>query len=86
MLAGYDVLFLLLIPVAACLYASVGHGGASAYLALMALFSFETSLMKPTALILNLFVSGISFLAYRRQGYFNWTLFYPFAITSVPAA
>lgn len=77
---------LLLLPVVAFLYASVGHGGASGYLALMALFSVAPETMKPTALLLNLFVAGISFYHYYRMGYFNKKLFLSFAITSIPAA
>lgn len=73
--------------VVAFLYSSVGHGGASGYLALMSLFSFPISLMKPSALLLNLFVSAISFIFYfSRKEFFKPKLFYPFAITSVPAA
>lgn len=70
----------------AFLYASVGHGGASGYLAVMALFAIAPPLMKQTALLLNLGVSLISFLAFYRQGYFRWTLFWPFALGSIPAA
>lgn len=81
-----DPLFLALLPVVAFLYASVGHGGASGYLALMALFAVAPQDMKTTALLLNLFVAGIAFIQYRRGGHFSWKLFLPFAITSVPAA
>jgi uncharacterized membrane protein YfcA len=79
-------LFLLLLPAVAFMYAGVGHGGASGYLALMALFAFPTALMKPTALLLNVFVAGVSFWLYRKRGHFNWQLFYPFALASIPAA
>src|SRR5690606_31608947 len=79
-------LFLLLLPIVSFLYASVGHGGASGYLALMALFSFAPETMKPTALILNLFVAGISFFYYYKEGHFNKNLFIPFAIASIPLA
>lgn len=82
----YSYLFLLLLPLVSFLYSSVGHGGASGYLALMALFSFAPEVMKPTALLLNLFVSGISFYFYFREGHFNKRLFLYFAITSVPFA
>ncbi len=78
--------FLLILIVVSFLYASVGHGGASGYLALMALFSFPSIYMKPTALLLNVFVSGISFWFFRKNQHFKWKLFYPFAITSIPAA
>lgn len=79
-------LFLLILPIVSFLYASVGHGGASGYLALMALFSFAPETMKPTALLLNLFVAGISFYYYYKEGYFNKKLFISFAITSIPLA
>ncbi|MCB0279173.1 MAG: sulfite exporter TauE/SafE family protein [Calditrichaeota bacterium] len=80
------IFFLLLLPLVAFLYASVGHGGASGYLALMALFAFEPSSMKPTALLLNLFVAAISFFHYWRNGHFNLRLFTVFAISSIPFA
>src|SRR5690606_1608840 len=67
-------------------YASVGHGGASGYLALMAMFGFAVNDMKSTALILNLFVSGSSFFYYFKKGFFKFDLFWPFALTSIPAA
>ncbi|MGV3768357.1 MAG: sulfite exporter TauE/SafE family protein [Chitinophagaceae bacterium] len=79
-----EILFLLLLFLIAALYASVGHGGASGYLALMALFGFLPETMKPTALLLNLFVSGISFYRFAREGYFQWNLFWPFALLSIP--
>lgn len=68
------------------LYASVGHGGASGYLALMALFSFAPETMKPTALLLNIFVAGISFYYYFKAGHFNKKLFLSFALASIPLA
>jgi uncharacterized membrane protein YfcA len=64
----------------------VGHGGASGYLALMALFSFAPESMKPTALLLNIFVAGISFYYYFREGHFNKKLFISFAVASIPLA
>lgn len=79
-------LFLVLLPIIAFLYASVGHGGASGYLALMALFSFAPETMKPTALLLNLFVAGIAFYYYYKEGFFKIKLFLYFAITSIPMA
>lgn len=77
-------LLLILLLLVAFLYASVGHGGASGYLALMSLFAFPVIFMKPTALVLNILVSGISFYFYYREKKFDWKLFYPFAITSIP--
>lgn len=79
-------LFYALIPIVAFLYSSVGHGGASGYLALMAIFSFPSDMMKQTALLLNLFVAGIAFYQYYKGGYFNRKLFLFFALGSVPAA
>ncbi|KAB1069170.1 sulfite exporter TauE/SafE family protein [Tamlana haliotis] len=79
-------LFLAVLPLVSFLYASVGHGGASGYLALMALFSFAPESMKPTALLLNLFVAGISFYYYYKAGYFNKRLFTYFAMASIPLA
>lgn len=66
------------------LYSSVGHGGASGYLALMSLFSFPHLVMKPTALLLNLFVAGISFFYYFKGGFFKKKLFLYFAVASIP--
>ena len=80
------VLFYFLLFLVAFLYASVGHGGASGYLALMALFSIAPEVMKPTALLLNLFVSVVSFVQFYRGGYFKWNIFWPLAIASVPMA
>lgn len=82
----YIWIFLLILPVVAFMYAAVGHGGASGYLALMALFSFAPDTMKPTALLLNLFVAAISFIHYAKSGYFNKKLFLSFAIASIPLA
>lgn len=79
-------LFLIILPIVSFLYSSVGHGGASGYLALMALFSFAPQNMKPTALLLNIFVSGISFYYYYKAGFFNKKLFLSFAATSIPLA
>ncbi len=79
-----DILFYLLLFLVAFLYASIGHGGASGYLALMALFSFTPEVMKPSALLLNLFVSAVAFIQYYRGGHFSWKIFIPFAIASIP--
>lgn len=82
----YFWVFLCVLPVVAFLYAGVGHGGASGYLALMSLFSMSPETMKPTALLLNLFVAGTAFYFYYREGYFNKKLFLSFAIASIPMA
>ncbi len=70
----------------AALYASVGHAGASAYLAVMGLYNFAPSVMKPTALALNILVAAVATFKFYRAGLFSWRLFWPFAIVSVPAA
>jgi len=72
--------------VAAFAYASVGHGGASAYIAAMALAGVAPAEMRPIALSLNLLVSGIATYKFARAGYFRWRLFWPFAAVSVPLA
>ncbi len=81
-----SVIFFGLLFVVAFLYASVGHGGASGYLALMAIFGIAPDVMKPTALMLNLFVSLTAFIQYYRGGYFKWRIFWPLALLSVPMA
>ena len=80
------IFFYILLFLVAFLYSSVGHGGASGYLALMALFSFSPEVMKPTALVLNLFVSLTSFIQFYRGKHFQWKIFLPFALASVPMA
>jgi uncharacterized membrane protein YfcA len=80
------IIFFILLFLVAFLYASVGHGGASGYLALMAIFSVAPEVMKPTALLLNLFVSLTSFIQFYRGQHFKWKIFLPFAIASVPMA
>lgn len=76
----------LLILLAAALYSSVGHGGASGYLAAMALFGLAPAQMKPTALCLNILVASIATFRFYRAGRFSWSLFWPFAVASVPLA
>ena len=82
----YIWIFLIVLPIVAFMYSAVGHGGASGYLALMALFGFAPEVMKPTALLLNLFVAGISFIHFTKSGYFNKKLFFSFALASIPLA
>lgn len=81
-----DFMFFGGIFILAFLYSSVGHGGASGYLALMAVFSFSPEFMRPTALIMNIFVSSIALLSYYRGGHFRFKLLLPFIISSVPFA
>lgn len=78
----------LLLPLAliAALYASVGHGGASGYIAVMALAGIAPAVMKPTALTLNMAVSLIGTVLFFRAGHFAWRLFWPFAAVSIPFA
>ncbi|MBI5751114.1 MAG: sulfite exporter TauE/SafE family protein [Hydrogenophilales bacterium] len=75
-----------LIFIAAVLYSSVGHGGASGYLAAMALFGVAPAAMKPLALSMNIMVAGLGFVRLARAGYFKFNLFWPFALGSIPAA
>ena len=70
----------------AILYSSVGHGGASGYLAVMALLAVAPEITRPTALVLNVFVASIGTVQFYRAGFFSWRIFIPFAITSVPLA
>src|SRR5437763_15118572 len=79
------VVIALLFFVGAALYASVGQGGASSYLAVMGLFSFAPGVMKPTALALNVLVSAVVTVKFYRAGLFKWDLFWPFAVASIPA-
>ncbi|MCV0416558.1 MAG: sulfite exporter TauE/SafE family protein [Brevundimonas sp.] len=76
----------LLMGVAAALYSSVGHGGASAYLGIMALFAVVPEVMRPTALALNLVVAGFGTWRYLRARQFNPRLFLAFAVTAIPMA
>lgn len=81
-----------IIAIAACLflvatlYSSVGHGGASGYIAVLALFSYPLFMIKQDALILNILVSAIAFVQYARAGFFKWKLFLPLALGSIPLA
>jgi uncharacterized membrane protein YfcA len=68
----------------AVLYSSVGHGGASGYLAVMAFLAVAPEVTRPTALLLNLFVATIGTVQFYRAGYFSWRLFLPFAAGSIP--
>jgi len=81
-----EYLFLVSLFVIAFLYSSVGHGGGTGYLALLAIFGVAPVFMKSTALILNVFVSAIAFISYYRAGYFKWKLVFPFLVTSIPFA
>lgn len=82
----YELLFIAGIILIAFFYASVGHGGASGYLAMMALFGLAPDSIRFNALIMNMFVSGIAFISYYRAGYFKYRLVLPFLIGSIPFA
>lgn len=84
--SGTLILIASLMAIAAMLYASVGHGGASAYLAIMALFSVAPETMRPTALALNLVVASLAAFSFARRGQTNFRLLASFAVTAIPAA
>jgi uncharacterized membrane protein YfcA len=80
------VMIILALFVVAVAYSSVGHGGASGYLAVMAFLAVAPEITRPTALVLNLFVASIGAFQFYRAGYFSWRIFLPFAVTSIPFA
>ena len=71
---------------AATLYSSVGHAGASAYLALMALFGVEAAVMRPTALALNIVVAALGSFRFLKADLFRWRVLWPFLVTALPMA
>lgn len=81
-----------LIPLAAAvlviafLYGSVGHAGASGYIAVMSLAGIAATTIRPVALVLNIFVAAVGTWQFWRAGHFRWRLFWPFALLSVPMA
>jgi uncharacterized membrane protein YfcA len=80
------LLLTLAIAAAATLYSSVGHGGASAYFALMALAGLAPEEVRPAALVLNILVAGLGAWRFVRAGRFDWHVFWPFAVAAIPAA
>jgi len=74
------------ILIVAFLYSSVGHAGASGYIAIMTLFGLAPAVVKPSALVLNILVASITTWQFWKAGHFSWKLFWPFAISSVPCA
>ena len=76
----------LAVGIIAFLYSSVGHAGASGYIAVMALWGLNATVIRPTALLLNILVAAIGAFQFWKAGYFSWRLFWPFALLSVPAA
>jgi uncharacterized membrane protein YfcA len=81
-----SILLAALLLAAALLYSSVGHAGASGYLAAMALLGVSPAIMKPTALALNILVALITTFKFYRVGSFSWRIFIPLAIAAVPLA
>ncbi len=81
-----ELLFVIGLMLIAFFYSSVGHGGASGYLALMALFGLAPEAIRSYALVLNLVVSAIAFISYYRAGFFRIRQVGPFLLTSMPAA
>src|SRR6187397_2409429 len=79
-----DLLLALCMFLGAVLYTSVGHAGASAYLALMALFGVPAAVMRPTALVLNILVSSLTSFRYSRARLFRWRTLWPFLIGALP--
>jgi uncharacterized membrane protein YfcA len=80
------ILLFLAIGLIAFLYSSVGHAGASGYIATMTLFGIAATTIRPTALVLNILVATIGSFQFWRAGHFSWKLFWPFALLSIPAA
>jgi uncharacterized protein len=80
------ILLCFAIALIAFLYSSVGHAGASGYIATMTLFGIATTTIRPTALVLNILVATIGSFQFWRAGHFSWKLFWPFALLSIPAA
>lgn len=83
---SFDLLLAACIFLGATLYSSVGHGGASAYLAIMALMGVAAPVMRPTALVLNIVVSSLGALRYTSAGLFRWRVLWPFLVSAVPMA
>lgn len=81
-----QIVIILAVFLVAVLYSSVGHGGASGYLAVMAFLAVSPVVTRPTALILNVFVASIGTIQFYRAGFFDWRIFFSFAATSIPFA
>jgi len=80
------ILLFLALGIIAFLYSSVGHAGASGYIAVMTLWGLAPTVIRPTALVLNILVACIGSFQFWRAGHFSWRLFWPFALLSIPAA
>ena len=81
-----DLLIALCLMFVAFLYASVGHGGASGYIAILSLFNVGVDTYKPLVLVLNIVIAGIAFFQFYRAGYFKWSLSWPFLLAGIPFA
>ena len=81
-----SVVLAVAIALIAVLYSSVGHAGASGYLAAMALVGMAPDEMRPTALVLNVFVATIGTWRFSRAGHFSWPTLWPFLVTALPLA
>lgn len=81
-----DLLLAALLFAVAVLYSSVGHAGASGYIASMTLLGFAPEQVRPTALALNLLVGGIGLFRWWRGGHVRWRNVLPFVLASAPAA
>ena len=86
MFESTEILIVAAVFFVAILYSSVGHGGASGYLAVLALFGVAAIVTRPTGLVLNLFVASIAFVQFYRAKHFDWKIFLPFAVGSIPMA
>jgi uncharacterized membrane protein YfcA len=81
-----EALLIGLIALVAFAYSLVGHGGASGYIALLTLAGLSATVVRPSALVLNVCVSALAFVQFARAGHFQWKLFWPFAMLAVPCA
>src|SRR3989440_7541279 len=84
--AAHLVLLFIAVGLIAFLYSSVGHAGASGYIAMMTLWGLAPTVIRPTALVLNILVACIGSFPFWRAGHFNWGLFLPFSLLSIPTA
>jgi uncharacterized membrane protein YfcA len=86
MSAESTILLALAVAAVAFLYSTVGHAGASGYIAVMSLFGLAATTIRPTALTLNILVSTLTTIQFARAGHFSWKMFWPFALLAVPMA
>src|SRR5947208_404923 len=83
---AHFILLFLAVGLIAFLYSTVGHAGASGYIAVLTLWGIAPVTIRPTALVLNILVASIGAFQFWRAGHFTWKLFWPFALLSIPAA